>query len=102
MVKSHTSLQGPLDDQHLYQERPGATSVGIFSRCFRALLIGAVMYFSLRSRGVPISQSVAVTLIPLLLGVLDLLTAFAYSLSGVVLILPAGTTFWRGIISIPM
>src|SRR5712672_1318868 len=81
MVKSHTSLQGPLDDQHLYQERQGATSVGIFSRCFRAL---------------PISQSVAVTLIPLLLGVLDLLTAFAYSLSGVVLIFACGYNFLAG------
>ena len=65
-------------------------------RCVKALLVGAVMFFSLRSLGVPVEQSVALSLIPLLLGTLDLLTAFAYSLSGVVLIVACGYNFLAG------
>ena len=70
--------------------------MGIFFRCFRALLMGAVMYFSLRSLGVSVDQSMALTLIPLVLGALDLLAAFAYSLSGVVLIVACGYNFLAG------
>ena len=68
----------------------------IFFRCGKALLVGAVMYLSLRSLGVSVDQSVALSLIPLLLGALDLLTAFAYSLSGLVLIIACGYNFLAG------
>jgi len=54
------------------------------------------MFFSLRSLGVPVEQSVALSLIPLLLGALDLLTAFAYSLTGFVLILACSYYFLAG------
>lgn len=54
------------------------------------------MYFSLRSLNVPVQQSMALTLIPLVLGTLDLLTAFAYSFSCLVLIIACGYNFVAG------
>ena len=58
--------------------------------------MGAVMYFSLRSLGVSVDRSMALTLIPLVLGALDLSTSFAYSLSGVVLVIACGYNFLAG------
>jgi len=54
------------------------------------------MYLSLRSLNVPVDRSVALSLIPFLLGALDLLTAFAYSLSGFALIFACGYYFLAG------
>jgi hypothetical protein len=58
--------------------------------------MGAVMYFSLRSLSVPVGGSLTLTLIPLVLGTLNLFTGFAYSMSAIMLIIACGSNFLGG------
>jgi hypothetical protein len=55
-------------------------------RGLKAILMSAVMFFSLRYLGFGIESSVAFSMVPLLLGSLNVLSGFAYGVTGVTLI----------------
>jgi uncharacterized membrane protein YuzA (DUF378 family) len=53
--------------------------------------MGAVMYFALRSLGVSVASSLAASLVPAVLGALNVLTRIAYTLSALALIVACGS-----------
>ena len=60
-------------------------------RVIKALVMGAVMYFALRSLGVSVPSALIVSLVPAVLGVLNVLTRIAYTLSALALIVACGS-----------
>jgi hypothetical protein len=65
----------------------------------KPLILALMMFFSLKSLGVVNDSAVLLSLVPLLLGLLNVLTAFAYGLTGLIFILACATTLdseWQG------
>ncbi|SFI17784.1 hypothetical protein SAMN04515618_112125 [Collimonas sp. OK307] len=58
----------------------------IFFRVSKSILLSLIMFFSLRYMGISYATSIVISLIPLVLGSIGVLTSFAYMLSGLVFI----------------
>lgn len=63
----------------------------MFARTARSFLVSMIMYYSLKNLGFSQHATIAVSLIPLVLGSIDIFARFAYMLAGVCFILACGS-----------
>lgn len=66
--------------------------MGIFFRVPKSILLTLIMFFSLRYLGISNSTSAVVSLIPLVLGSISVLTSVSYILTGLVFIAACGSS----------
>ena len=68
-------------------------------RIIKACAVAAIMFLSIAYVGFPLSAAVALSLVPLVLGVLSIFTSFAYSLTAIVFTVACASAVvpdWRG------
>lgn len=64
----------------------------------KAIILAVMMFFSLQYLGFPMAGSAIFSLVPLLLGLLNVFTGFAYGLTGLIFIAACATALvpdWR-------
>jgi len=69
--------------------------LGIVFRIGKALVLGSLMYFSLRVLHFSVGASFFFALVPALLGSLNIMTGTAFGLTGIVFILASGSVLLK-------
>jgi hypothetical protein len=66
----------------------------LLKRLLKSALFACMMFFSLRYLGFSTSASLAFSLVPLVLGTINIMTGFAYSLTAIVFVLACASALF--------